>query len=297
MFRTFLQSQRALQRASPISRYFIRPQPTFSSFLHTSTSLTKSKELEPLPETFAEKYKLYDPTRWVPITIGSFALATATGLYHWDSESQMLGLFVLFVATIYSQAGDAIGKYFDDQTEAIFKTQRDSEDLQIKGLNMQIDAIKKFTDAEKEVADYLVAMKKLKEDMAIAAPNRFEQRKAKFFLDKLDRAMRQEAELKEEFNRSLITKATVKATTTFENDKNLQKQSLSSALKWLQTPDGQKQEMTEAGALFTAFFKNVKKDPSVTADIESKINAEMNKIVKGEQFEVVDEFMALNSTN
>ena len=53
-----------------------------------------------------------------------------------------VGLFVLFVGTIYSQGGDAIGKMFDDTADAILKEQTAMEDAQIESVKTGIERIR-----------------------------------------------------------------------------------------------------------------------------------------------------------
>src|SRR5262245_45977347 len=91
-----------------LTRAVLLTQVSVPSLTVLSRGLATSPSKEPLSPTLIEKYRLDDPTRWIPLTVGSLGAASLVGLYHWDAESQMLGLFILYVATIYSQAGGAI---------------------------------------------------------------------------------------------------------------------------------------------------------------------------------------------
>lgn len=84
--------------------------------------------------------QLTDPTRWVPITVVGFGAATAGGFYHWNEESQLLGLFALFCGTIYAKGGGAIAGMFDESSRAILTEQQALEDK-------AIDATKAVRDA------------------------------------------------------------------------------------------------------------------------------------------------------
>ena len=294
MFRKLWGSPRTLQRVSPLVRGNFRPQPPLSCFLHSGTPVSASAQQDSLPPTFIEQYKLDDPTRWVPISVGSLIVASSVGLYHWDAESQMLGLFVLFVGTVYSQGGAAIAKYFDDEADAIQQEFTDAENERITVVKDRIKSLNRYKTVEEDMAEYVALMKSLRTGLIEAAPLSFEHRKRDFFANKLEKIIKVEAEVRENMNKALIEKAAQYARDTFASDQGLQRRSLVTAFKWLQAPEGQKEEMTEVGDIFKTFFQRVRDDPSATADIEANLKAELDKIVN-DKFEVIDEFEALSN--
>ena len=107
--------------------------------LHVSVAPRRPAE-PPLEPSFIQKYKLDEPSRFVPIAAASAVAATATGVYHVDAETQILGLFILFTGTIYLQGGSAIGKFLDDQADAIQKEQTALEDAQLAAAKVAMQA-------------------------------------------------------------------------------------------------------------------------------------------------------------
>ena len=70
---------------------------------------------DPVGPGLVDSIGLTDPTRWVPLSILGFGGLTAAGMYHWNAESQVLGVFLLATGVAYAKGGDAIAKYFDTE--------------------------------------------------------------------------------------------------------------------------------------------------------------------------------------
>jgi len=115
----------------------------------------------PLEPGFVDKYKLNEPSRFVPIALGAGVFSTLTGLYHFNAESQILGLFILFTGTVYAKGGDAIGKMLDDTADAILKEQNALEDAQIAATKLVIEAHKRQASVFGDIQEIFEGQKSL----------------------------------------------------------------------------------------------------------------------------------------
>jgi len=220
------------------------------------SSVPTRKEEEPLAPGIMEKYNLYDPTRWVPLTVGSFGLASATGLYHWDAESQMLGLFVLFVGTIYSQGGDAIGKYFDDTSDAILKEHQALENAQIDAVKLALDAHKRQTAVYEDIKMIFEGQKGVMDNVVGAAQKKLKHELRSSFVKQLDTVADAEASLEDFLQKTMIENATKSVVAQYENDGgDLTSNALSSALAAIKDPAASKDQV---GDLYKSYFANAR---------------------------------------
>uniref|UniRef100_A0A7S3V2W9 ATP synthase subunit b n=1 Tax=Aplanochytrium stocchinoi TaxID=215587 RepID=A0A7S3V2W9_9STRA len=221
-------------------------------------SVPSRKEQDPLPPSIMEKYQLHDPTRWVPLTVGGFGLATATGLYHWDAESQMLGLFVLFVGTVYSQGGHIIGKFFDDTADAILKEHQALEDAQIDAVKLALDAHKRQTAVYEDIKMIFEGQKVLMDEVVDAAGKRLKHEVRANFVRKLETVADAEAAAGASLQGSMVDSATEYVSNAYKSDEgNLTSNALNSALAAIADPS---QSKDEVGDIYKAYFAKARKN-------------------------------------
>lgn len=238
-----------------------------SRLLHASAPSRNDEE--PLPATLSEKYKLYEPSRWIPLTVGGFGLASATGLYHWDAESQMLGLFVLFVGTIYSQGGDAIGKMFDDTADAIMKEQTLMEDAQIESVKTAIAAHKSQMGIYADIEGIYKAQMALLSSVSEASSLRLRHECRDNFVRKLDTLVKTEEDTLDKIRKNLVDRATASVREAFvSGDDSLKTNALANALAAIKDPSKQKDEI---GTLYTNYMQQFKKRVEESAGKEFEL--------------------------
>lgn len=209
--------------------------------IHATSSKNKEKQEEPLPPTLIEQYKLDQPSRWVPLLLGSFGLASATGLYHFDSETQMLGLFALFVGTIYSQGGEAIGKFFDETSDAILKEQLAVEEAQIKAVKTALEAHQKQAGIYGNIKEIIEAQKEIIDEIGEAAQMRLKHEVRDNFVRKLDTVVDMQNKVNSSVREALINNATMAVRESFiSGDPKLKEDALTNALAAIQNPEAQK---------------------------------------------------------
>lgn len=257
-------------------------------------SVPSRKEEEPLPPTFSERYQLYEPSRWVPLTVGGFGLASMTGLYHWDAESQMLGLFVLFVGTIYSQGGDAIGKMFDDTADAILKEQTAMEDAQIEAVKTGIEAHKSQTEIYTDIEQIYKAQMALLTSVTEASSLRLQHECRDNFVRKLDTLVKSEEDSLDKIKKNLVDRATASVREAFvSGDASLKTNALANALAAIKDPSKQKDEI---GSLYSNYLAEFKKrvDDSAGKEFEltdkqlEEVSDSVNSIARRDGLQPID---------
>mmetsp|Transcript_21045 Transcript_21045/g.41280 ORF Transcript_21045/g.41280 Transcript_21045/m.41280 type:complete len:303 (+) Transcript_21045:56-964(+) len=251
MLRTF-----AAKTARPLSRAL--PQSTQVAGirnLHGSRP-TEDKEA-PLPPSLVEKYKLDDPTRFVPLTIGGFTLATLSGLYHIDGESQILALWVIFCGTIYSRGGPLIAEMLDEMKNSIKTETAKLESAEIDAVKTALEAhksqlsiyddIKGLFDTQQEVVKHIVS----------SAENRLKREIRNDMIKKLDNLVLAEEKLSEELRNTLVNGATaaVKGAYTGSDAKKLKTTAIDAAIAALSSPATAKKDAT-VSELYLKHFKD-----------------------------------------
>lgn len=82
-------------------------------------------------------------------------------MYHFDAETQLLGLFALFVGTVASQGGEAIGKMIDGETGAIIGEINAQEDAVIEQMELMMKKTEQFIQVQKDLGEVLAAQRGL----------------------------------------------------------------------------------------------------------------------------------------
>eukprot|EP00924_Labyrinthula_sp_SR-Ha-C_P007450 augustus_masked-scaffold_24-processed-gene-3.44-mRNA-1 protein AED:1.00 eAED:1.00 QI:0/-1/0/0/-1/1/1/0/252 len=221
------------------------------------TFSTKSSDL---PPTFIEKYNLSDPTRFVPLTAAGFLTASATGLYHWDAESQMLGLFMLFVGTIYSQGGAAIAEYFDSSSKQLLDEIHEMENKQIIQIENEIAALKEHVNILDDLQGLATEQEHVLNTLRESGPMRFEVSKTKFFEKRLHELMTLEKDEDEAVRERVI----LQAKTFVEDEFAKGKASIGAALEVLEGGEDVDDGVSKAYKKFLDGFKTQEMDKGLS---------------------------------
>ena len=112
---------------------------------------------------------LSNPFYGVPIGGLAAATAVATDFYIINEETQLLGLWCLFVGTIYHNFGADVGAYFDSVGDAVLKEQNAQEEAIIESMRVTADAhrhrldilddLSMIRDAQNEILETIVSTK------------------------------------------------------------------------------------------------------------------------------------------
>lgn len=250
---------------------------------------------EPLGPSMVEKYQLDDPTRYVPLTVGTFSLATMTGLYHVDAETQLLALWVLYCGVVYSRGGPAIGEFLDEMTVAIEKEHKEVEELEIAAATQVLDAAKNVTVIHSDIKALFDAQKELTGELLAGAQNQYMHGMRAAFVKQLDALVSNEKKFSEDTNALLVSSATaaVKKAYLPGGDAALKDAALTAALSALSNPEGAKRDPS-VGKLYSKYMNDFSakyaadkgKDQKVDAETQVAMKEAMENIARREGIDV-----------
>jgi len=227
-----------------------------------STEVEKADPNDPGPG-FIDKYQLTDASRWVPLSIAGFGAATATGLYTWNEESQLLGLFALFCGTIYAN-GAPIGKMFDEGANAILKEQQELEDKQIDAAKAVRGAHAQNEGIDADMAAIMEAQQALMAQVAVAKSSQLKHLLREQIVGNLSAVVELEEMNTARLQSEMVNAATEKVlgAWTAEGSADLKDSAMSAALAALADPEAKPASDT-VGVMYVKAF----------GDIRSKIEA------------------------
>jgi len=219
-------------------------------------NLQSNEELEkaPLGPSFIEKYSLNEPSRFVPLTVAGFGMASATGLYHFDPESQLLALWVLFCGTIYSRGGPIIAASLDEMKEAIQKEQNELEDKEIDGVKATIAAHKMQEEVFEDLTQLFEAQKGIQAELATTAENQLKHQVRDAVVSRLNSMAALEQKYADELRSEVVAKATDSVRATYSSDSSLKSSALANAIAALGNPEKAKKDTT-VGDLYSKYLK------------------------------------------
>lgn len=245
---------------------------------HASAPARKEEEVS---LGLIDKYQLYEPSRYVPATVGVFTALWGTGLYHFNEESQLLGLFCLFVGTIYSKGGDAIGKMLDEVGDAVqaehnalennlIDGYRDAKKLQEESLDVMQDIIGMYEQQKDLVNELTTVQPHLTRQKTIANVERL-----------LSVFGAQENKIQLRTESALVDGAAEAVKNAFIQDPKLQASAMDAAFASLANPDAA-QKSDIVGELYSEFFekfresawKDKAQNPTVAVSVEIQEEAE-----------------------
>ncbi|GBG34634.1 Hypothetical Protein FCC1311_108562 [Hondaea fermentalgiana] len=251
MLRTF-----AAKAARPVSRALPRSSQVMGlRQLHGSPVSQDNKE--PLPPSYIEQYKLDDPTRYVPLTLGGFGLATVTGLYHIDGETQLLALWVLFCGTVYSRGGPMIAEMMDEMKFAIKNEATKLQEAEIKAVKAAIEAHKSQLSIYDDVKSLFQSQEEVVKNIVSSAENRLKREIRNDTVAKLDQLVLSESQLSDELRKVLVSGAnqSVKDAYLGGDAKKLKATALDAAIAALSNPESAKKD-SSVTELYLKHFKD-----------------------------------------
>lgn len=264
-----------------------------SAVTGSNNNLIDADKLNP---SLNDRFNLTHPTRWVPITVGGLVAANAAGLYHFNEESQLLGLFVLFVGTIYSQGGDAIGAMLDEAKHSVLKEQAALEESQIEATRLILETHKKQVGAYEDIQSILAAQKEVVDDVVATASRKLKHQVRDGIVAKLDNLVQVESQAASSINAKLLDGATAAVMKSYQTDTgDLYNAELNSALATLANPELTAGKDT-VGPSFKAFFsgfrskidKEAGKEVTVSAEILAAAQEAMNSAAQSHQIGSTD---------
>lgn len=250
-------------------------------FRTTSCLQYKREPEEPVGPSIIEKYQLDEPTRYVPITIGTFSLATMTGFYHIDPETQLLALWVLYCGVVYSRAGPALGEFLDGISNEIKEEHEEVEKLEIEAVKSALAAAKSQTVIQSDIQSLFDVQSELSKDLMASAENTWKQGVRDGFVRQLDMLVAEQKKFDAEINSALIENATASVKKAYlpGGDSALKNSAMDAALAALADPSTAKRDAT-VGKLYSKYFNDFSKKVSALSGKEQELTPEMQADLK-----------------
>lgn len=247
---------------SAVRRPLVQP-PVLSSirsFHASAPSFGKDDEEIVVGEGIIDKYKLYEPSRYVPLTVGWFSAMSMAGLYHFNEETQLLGIFCLFVGTVYAKGGDAIGAFLDQQGDTILKEQNDIERQMIVVLKeaklIQAEGLQNYDQIIAVYEDFVQLCK----DMNECHPRILRAEVHKQVEDLMNIYVSQENKLSMETERLVVDGAAAAVREAFIADPKLQAAALEHAFATLAGKGDGSAKQDVVADLFGEFFNKFREE-------------------------------------
>ena len=202
---------------------------------HFSTKPSQTRAGEaPLEQGLIEKMGLNQPSRFVPVGLGVMGFLSATGLYHWNEESQILGLFILFTGVAYAKGGDALGKMLDEMSDAVLKEHNALEDAQIASTKLAIAALEKQSEVYTDVKKLVEAVDALQAVVTETATRKARAEQMKILGVCLQFLLDREARESDRIHRQIVENATAEVRSAFTKSE-VKKKALSQAIAALKS--------------------------------------------------------------
>mmetsp|Transcript_73520 Transcript_73520/g.209237 ORF Transcript_73520/g.209237 Transcript_73520/m.209237 type:complete len:316 (+) Transcript_73520:230-1177(+) len=184
-----------------------------------------------------------------------------------SEELQLLGCFMVFVGSVYSQAGEAIGKALDEKGESVMAEHNAQEQVQILAAKAVIEAHEQKLSLVDEMKAIHSTQAELLSMLADAKSMELQYMLKADIVKKLDFVVQKEENFRAAQQTELAEAASVAVTAQFTADKDLQGKALAQALEAIASPDKAGEDVV--GAMFTSYFANyVKEVQGSTSEVE-----------------------------
>ena len=183
-------------------------------------------------------------------------------------ETQLLGCFMVFVGTVYSQAGDAIGKALDAKGESVMAEHNAQEEVEIAAAKAVIESHKNKLSLVGEMVAVSETQTELLSMLAAAKSMELQYQLRADIVKKLDYIAAKEDIAKAKQQALLAASAAAAVKSEFLATKELQTKALTEAIAAIEDPS--KATSTDVvGSLFSGHFsKVVSAVKSSTAEVE-----------------------------
>jgi len=218
----------------------------------------------------------------VQLPLGFLAAIPAlqTQVFVLSEETQLLGCFMVFVGTVYSQAGDAIGKMLDAKGETIIAEHNAQEEVVIKAMRSVIESHEKKLSLVNDMQTVYGTQAELLNMLASAKSMELQYAVREDIVKKLDYLVQREEMSRATRQTRLVEAAAAAVTDSFASKAELQAKALDEALA---TIAGSKKAGSDViGDMFVQYFKTYvdgvkasNKEEEIPAEILELANAEV----------------------
>jgi len=227
---------------------------------------------------------LSNPLYGLPVGGLAAATAVATDFYVINSETQLLGLWVLFVGTCYHNFGGALGGMLDETGEAVMKEQHAQENAIIASMQVTADAHKRQVEIAEDLSAIREAQASVMEAIVAAKSSKLRHELRAEVVSKLNNIKQTEAQVTSGIQAGLVEAATEQVRGQVSG---MKKKALDSAFAALADPDAPAAADPVTAAynnIFSQFAKNMKdaegKDIELSAEAQAEVKAELDSIAR-----------------
>lgn len=278
--------------ARPMAKRFVAANS--KRFLHATAGRSDAvAETEEEEDGGLDLWKLLsNPLYGLPVGGLAAATAVATDFYVINSETQLLGLWVLFVGTCYHNFGGAIGGMLDETGEAVIKEQHAQENAIIESMQVTADAHKRQVEIADDLAAIREAQTSVMDAIVAAKSSKLQHELRAEIVSKLNNVKATETTATSGIQAGLVESATAQVR---DQVAGMKKQALDSAFAALADPNAPAaaDPVTEAyNTIFSNFSKNMKdaagKEIELGAEVQAEIKAELEAIARRDGLDYIN---------
>lgn len=259
------------------------PKTLAARSLHASAPLREEEKAAAAP---ASGGMLSDIRVQLPIGFLAAIPLIQTQVFILNEETQLLGCFMVFVGTLYSQAGDAIGKALDVKGEAVIAEHNAQEEIAVSALRSVLAAHEKKLTLVEDMKTIYGAQSELLGMLAAAKSMELQYMLRSDIVKKLDYIAMKEESMKASMQESLVKKVSAVVAQEFAKNKDFQDNALAEAMATIADPTKTGDEVVSKAFIgtFALFAKEVASksgtEVSIPADIMEEANSEIMALRK-----------------
>ena len=190
----------------------------------------------------------------------AFLLAIPAVQMQWfvlNEETQLLGCFMVFVGTMYSQAGDAIGTALDAKGASVIAEHNAQESITINAAKAVVEAHYAKLSLVEDMKMVHSAQAELLSALSTAKSMELQYQCRADIVKKLDYLVMKEESASMALQEKLVSNAAATVTAEFAASKDMQAKALGEALDTIADP-ASKSGTDVVGGMFTGYFKGYK---------------------------------------
>jgi hypothetical protein len=159
-----------------------------------------------------------NPYTSIPLCGLGVMSATATDFYVLDAETQLLGLWCMFVGVSYQNFGGAIGQYFDDIADAHLAEQNAQEMAMVQAMKSTQAAHQRQTEIHADINAIFEAQQELMATIVDAKSNELKHTVREGLVAKLDATVMEESRMTGAIQAGLVEAATAQVRSEVSSD-------------------------------------------------------------------------------
>ena len=175
-----------------------------------------------------------------------------------NEETQLLGCFMVFVGTMYSQAGDAIGTALDAKGASVIAEHNAQESITINAAKAVVEAHYAKLSLVEDMKMVHSAQAELLSALSTAKSMELQYQCRADIVKKLDYLVMKEESASMALQEKLVSNAAATVTAEFAASKDMQAKALGEALDTIANP-ASKSGTDVVGGMFTGYLKGYKK--------------------------------------